>query len=203
MEEYYLDWSGFGLSPPAVVLAGIRSTEQPVRPLLSRTMRALNETAALFRLGLLYGYLDVPEVVAWADVEIEAQARPHPALIEVATGAAGGPLMLAEALRPLAEQCRDEQIVGRLLGLMHRALARDPNVASRIARTLYSMALSDVDVGEEAERSMLYFDDALDLARGGYFGSEAEVIEEMLRFLSPYAHSAAERTVSVDVVGFP
>lgn len=162
-------------------------------------MPALNETAALFRFGLLYGYVDVPEVVAWADAEIEAQARPHPALIEVATGATGGPLRLAEELRPLAAQCREEEIVARLFGLMHRALARDPTVASRIARTLYSMALSDVDVGKEAEHSMLYFDDALDLARAGSYGSEADVIGEMLRFLSPYAHSAADRSASADV----
>lgn len=161
-------------------------------------MAILNETAALFRFGLLHGYVHVPEVVAWAEAEIEAQTQPHPALIEVAIGAAGGPLRIAEELEPLAEECREEEIAVGLLGVMYRALAHDPSVASRIARTLYSMALSGVHPGEDAERWMLYFDDALDLARAGTWGSEDGVIQEMLHFLGSYADIAAEPSVAAD-----
>jgi len=163
-------------------------------------MSTLNENAALLRLGLLHGYVSVQEAVEWADAEIAAAEHPHPALIEVSTGERRSPADLAAELAPLAAAGEGLEIIDRVLGLMYRALSRDPGLARRIASALYSFALADArPSGGDPEGWMLYFDDALDLARSGVYGSEHHVVQEMLRFLAPYAHPAAEHGAAGDV----
>lgn len=163
-------------------------------------MPPLTETAALLRFGLLHGYVSVPEVIAWADAEIAARAHPHPALLEVSTAGGRTPADLAAELGPLAEGCGEAEIVDRVFALMHRALSRDQDLARRIASTLYSFAIADtLPSGGDPEGWMLYFDDALDLARDGVSGTEDAVVQEMLRFLTPYANLAPERGAERDV----
>jgi hypothetical protein len=160
----------------------------------------LTETAALLRFGLLFGYVSVPEVVAWADAEIAARTHPHPVLLEVSTGGRRTPADLASDLGPLAEGCDEAEIIDRVLALMHRALSRDPGLARRLASTLYSFAIADtLPSGGDPEGLMLYFDDALDLARDGVSGTEDAVVQEMLRFLAPYANLAPEQGAAGDV----
>lgn len=162
-------------------------------------MPALNETAAIFRFGLLHGLVSASEVIAWADALIESQAEPHPDLIEVALGGSGGPVRLIDELKPLASGCRDEDIVEGILGLMYRALASDPNLARHIARTLYSMAVSGLHPGgEEVLMWMFHFDDAFALAGDHGYGTIEETTHEMLQFLAPYAVPAADPSTATD-----
>lgn len=154
-------------------------------------MRTLEGNAALLRSGLLYGLVSVSEVVAWADAEIAARERPHPALIEVAMGGRLTPGELAAELDPLTTGCDEGKQIGRLLGFMYRTLSRDPGSAPRIASTLYSFAHADLlPGGGDPGGHMFYFDDALDLASSGVYGTVDGVVEEMLRFLAPYADLA-------------
>lgn len=152
-----------------------------------------DRTAALIHIGLMYGFVSVPEAIAWADAQIAAHDRPHPALVEISMGAGRSALDLAGELHPLAGECDEGEVVTGMLALMHRALARDPGLVRRFASVLYNLARAGVEPdGGDAEGWMMYFDDALDLAQSGVSGTEGGVLREMMAFLAPYAERAAE-----------
>lgn len=157
------------------------------------TDSALDRTAALIRIGLTYGFVSVPEAIAWADAQIAAHDHPHPALVEISMGAGRSATDLANELHPLAGEGDEGEAVTGMLALMHRALSRDPGLVRRFASVLYNLAMAGVEPdGGDAEGWMMYFDDALDLAQSGISGTEDGVLREMLAFLAPYAERAAE-----------
>jgi hypothetical protein len=164
-------------------------------------MLTREENAALLCSGLLHDLVSVQEVVGWADAEIAARERPHPALIEVAMGGRLTPGELASELDPLTRGCDEGKQIDRLLGLMYRRLSRDPKTAPRIASTLYSFAYANLlPGGGDPGGHMFYLDDALDLASSGVYGTVEGVLEEMLQYLAPYADSAPVQLITY-VVG--
>jgi hypothetical protein len=54
----------------------------------------------------------------------------------------------------------------------------------------HSMALANDAPVPEAEPQMRYFDDAIDLARSGTYGTESAVLAELKEFLRPYRGAA-------------
>jgi hypothetical protein len=162
-------------------------------------MPTLNEDAAFLRLALVHGVVSVAEVVAWADAEIAALERPHPVLIEISTSGRRTPGEVAAELDPLASGCDDVKQMDRLFAAMYHTLSHDFEASRRIASTLYSFALSGMmPSGDASEGAMLYFDDALDLAFDGVYGTVDGVVHEMLRFLAPYAEFAAELPTTIE-----
>lgn len=162
-------------------------------------MPTLNEDAAFLCLALGHGLVSVAEVVAWADAEIAARERPHPALIEVSTSGRRSPGEVAAALYPLASECDEVKQLDRLFAAMYHTLSHDVEASRRIASALYTLALSGtMPSGDNPERAMLYFEDALDLAFDRVHGTVDVVVHEMLRFLAPYAEFAAELPTTIE-----
>jgi hypothetical protein len=146
-------------------------------------MNNLKETAEVYRLGLLIGFFTVSDAVLWADSIISSEKKPHIAIINIAMSRNEHPEDIARQLDALPGKFDSKVVSRQLVRLMSEKLTQDEKQAHHIAHCLYQMVLYDMSPGPEAERSMRYFDDALDLASQGIHGNPAKIIEELKVFL--------------------
>ena len=147
----------------------------------------LKEQAEALQIGLLAGYVQPAEVVAWADQTIEAGDVPGPELIQVSLGRGLSIDGLARALGAIpGEVCRT-RLAQTVLRNMSAALQRDSTTGRGIARWLYKMWLDDLVPSPEARAQMSRLDDAFDLAESGAWGTVPEVQAEIAEFLSAWA----------------
>jgi hypothetical protein len=161
---------------------------------LLNAMATVKEMAEVYRLGVLTGFFEVADAVAWADSVIETEDHPDYGLIEASL-----------SKRPEDISVHLKEVKGNidytlppkiLMGLMSKQLDRSPDKAFTFARLLYSLAVGSELPQKEAEAADR-FDDALYLAESGTYGSVEEVSGELAEFLKryePYANGVTHET---------
>lgn len=150
-------------------------------------MLTLKETAELYRLALLGGWISSEEVAAWTDHVIEGVAKPDASILEASVRARRPRAEMAEALGQVSGEFDGRAVHRALLGLMHRAVSQDRTLAARTAAALYLIASDDEAPDEHASSLMWSFDDDLEMAHEGVYGDPEQTIDEMIHFLSDYA----------------
>jgi hypothetical protein len=146
----------------------------------------LKETAELYRLALLDGWISLEEVVAWTDRVIEAEAEPDASILEASLRGRRPVGEMIEALAQVPGEFDRRAVHGALLGLMHRAVSRDRSLARRSAAALYTIAFDDNAPDKDARSRMWRFEDDLGRAREGIHGDPEQIIDELLHFLSGF-----------------
>ena len=93
---------------------------------------------------------------------------------------------MISALRAIPSTPNKKGVAFLLLGHMSCEHARDPASAYLIARVPYQMAVEGDVLNLAALDPVLYFDDALDLARSGIQGDTEFIRQEMSEFLAEF-----------------
>ncbi len=148
-------------------------------------MESIKERAQVLRMGLIGRYVSIPDVVSWADALI---AQDHGLVVsQLFDLALLRPTDLGRAISLLGDIPGeiDRRVVGReIAGLLHRELM-SARINERDAATALFTALHDGCSPDAEFASMAYyFDDGVDLALQGAYGSLADIRVEMLEYLS-------------------
>src|SRR5688572_3262423 len=138
-------------------------------------MESIKDRAELLRMGLIGGYVSIPEVVSWADGLIgEDHGRVVPQLFDLALLQ---PIDIGRALILLGEVPGDvdRRAVGRELArLLHRGLMSARLSEREAASALYKAAIDGCSPDAEFETMAYYFDDGVNLALQGVYGNLAD-----------------------------
>ena len=149
-------------------------------------MQKLKETAELYRVGLISGFINIDDVIAWADSVIEVESSPDPGILEVSVSRNKCPEDVAHELEKVCGICDLQVPIRQLLKLMHEAVTRDQQKAGEIAGALRMMAQRNFVPDAEAEWKMFYLLDAFADAHYGYYSLD-QAIKAIVKFLQSYA----------------
>ena len=148
-------------------------------------MLTIKEKAQALRAGLIGGFVSISEVVAWADVLVgDDHGRDVSQLFDLALLRSSD---LAKAVSLLGEVSGEWNpgAVGREIAILVHAGLMSGRLSERQAATaLYTAVRDGFSPDAEFEDMAYYFDDGVDLALQGAFGTLADVRTEMLEYLS-------------------
>jgi hypothetical protein len=139
------------------------------------------EEAELYRLGLLCRYFSVADAIRWADSVLESAAQPDYAFIEVSMAGREHEEDIARYLDAVVPGADTEARKHDLLALLRRKLIRDTSAAQGVARSV--MMLGQAAADEELEHLGDRWDDEINLATTGVYGSIEPIVEEMRKEL--------------------
>lgn len=154
-------------------------------------MQTIRNQAQALRAGLIGGFVTIPDVIAWADVLVgEDRGGDAPQLFDLALLRPGA---VAEAVSLLGEVPGEWHpgAVGREIAtLLYRGMANGELSERQTARALFAATLEGLAPDEEFANMAYYFDDGVDLAAQGVYGSLAAVRTEMLEYLARFSGPA-------------
>ena len=145
----------------------------------------IKEQAQALRAGLIGGYVSIPDVVAWADALIgEDHGRDVPQLFDVALLHS---VDVGQAVSLLGEVPGEWNPgrVGRSVAKLVYAGVLSGKLSERQAATALLVAVREgLSPDPEFENMAYHFDDGVDLALQGTYGSLADLRAEMLEYLA-------------------
>jgi hypothetical protein len=151
------------------------------------------EQSEALRLGLIGGYATISQVAAWADqLILEDRASEIPALLELSLLP---PEAIADAVSLLGTvpgNCSQAQVGRHVAGLIYERLKVGDISTERAARALSMHTIEGYAPDREFESMAYSFDDRVDLARQGIYGTIEEARDEMLSYLERFAGSHLE-----------
>ena len=150
-------------------------------------MPELKDESEALRLGLLAGYVQPAEVIAWADASIAAGDIPGPQLIEVSLAGSHSAKELAHMLAAIPGTARRDEVAQNMIRRIAEVVARDPSSSRGAARTLYEMYLAGYIPASSAEAEMIRLEDCFALAESGTWGSLDEACCELQEFLATWS----------------
>lgn len=128
----------------------------------------MKTAAEILRCRLRYGLATEAEVKAWADGLIDAGDKPEAWMIDVSM--ATGKPELNEALKLVPGEADAREVFSGIVASLRDLLDHQPDLDSRVARTLFDMYVNgDVPVQEPVGEMAGFWDD-IDLARDGVWG---------------------------------
>ena len=152
-------------------------------------MRSQKEQAEIYRIGLMLGFVPVPEVIAWCDAIIMAESSPDIGVIEASISGSRGRNAVASALFEVGGEADEQSVIKEILGEMYDLLKRDRTEAAAISHWLYKMASDNLQPDDDTENDMWRFWDAVDLASEGTYGYLEGITNELLCFLQRYKNN--------------
>ncbi len=149
---------------------------------------SIADEAAELSVAMLLALVKPAEIVAWADDWILRQAEPSDALLDLCIMNTAHPQDLIGSLDSIAGSYR---VIDKLPLAVRRApkLLEEEGIpfGRTLAKAMYGIYVAEgYDVPDELS-AMSWFDDAFDLARGGYAGTEEEVLAELKKFVASAA----------------
>lgn len=147
--------------------------------------------AERLRVGVLGGWVEVAEAVAWADRQIERVPQPHPALVDLALARNCNREEVAALLGAVPGSVDPVAVMRRCLGDILELVGRQPRLATDAARWLEAAAhrgeLTESDFGSEP----FALADAFALAAQGAYGTVEEARDRLMVFLRQNAKREA------------
>jgi len=151
----------------------------------------IREEAQALRAGLIGRWITLSEVVSWADARIAEDAgRETPQLFDLALLRADAVGQAVSLLGSVPGPWNPGAVGRRIAVLVHRGLRTGALTERQAATALYVALREGLSPDAEFEGMAYYFDDGVDLANNGVFGSLAELRVEMLDYLSRVDDSA-------------
>ena len=131
--------------------------------------------------------LDVPDIVRWADEEINSQVNPPFELIELALMANSNRFDAAsQLLRIVKPAVRSAEILPYVLAAAHKKLLDTPNFGKVLAEGMYRSWIKANCDFPNALSPFGYFDDAYSLAESGTYGTVHQINQELLEFTAGF-----------------
>jgi len=155
---------------------------------MAETSRSLKQEAAFCQICLDYGFMSRQEVIGWADRYIKSTEHPEPSVIDVALATQIGTQDLLGLLAAVPGPVNISMVYARFFRFLASRLRSHPELTTRIARTLYRMAMCGRAPNEAAFSQMRDLDYDLELVE--YAGKDInEVRGRVLDFLENNANS--------------
>lgn len=148
-------------------------------------MLTTQERAEVYRLGVIIGMFEVPEVIRWADEVIAAEDKVDNAMLEISMAGDANTAKMATLLRDAAGEQRPGKPRDVIFGLLGKQLTSDASSAGSVAARLKTLR----SAYDAPDATLLK---AADLATPFGQGDDDHVTREMTAFLTPYASAAAE-----------
>ena len=144
---------------------------------------SLSEQVAYLKLALELRTLDVPDIVQWADAQIQDQANPAYELIELALMDKSNRFDIASQLQRIAPpSMTTAEILPYVLADAHKMLLDNPSLGRMLAEGMYQVWARENDSFAEVLDLCSYFDDAYDLAQAGINATVEQIDQELLAF---------------------
>ncbi len=150
--------------------------------------RSHHDEADVLRCGYESGHFGKPQIIGWADRQLEACNTASDALIDLSLCREADPRFVVSNLQSLGANdpqfCIDLRFA--FLGL---AFSAKRITLEQAARSLYAMLLdiNNEDLLDASQRNSIYrIDDGYDLASSGAYGTIAEVESDFIEFVTPY-----------------
>ncbi len=135
-------------------------------------MSIFARNANAYRVALLIGAIDVPDVIAWADSEIAASEIPSNSLIDISLGRSKTIAEIASLLAYLAVDTSDECSLKRGIGMLaNRIRAKQIDVQTAIMNC-YRCLQSENLLYNDDFRIFVNLEDDVSLIRDGIFGPD-------------------------------
>lgn len=157
----------------------------------------IKDQAHALRAGLIGGFVSVRDVVAWADGLIaEDRGGDVPQLFDLALLRPGDVGPAVSLLGEVPGGWQPQRAGREVASWLYRGLVNAELTEQQTARAMYAVTLEGLAPDEEFESMAYCFDDGVDLAEQGVYGSLAGLREEMLAFLARYRRPASPRVVT-------
>jgi hypothetical protein len=148
-------------------------------------MGTIRERAQALRAGLISGYVSIRDVVAWADALIaEDRGRDIPQLFDIALLRSDDLGKAVSLLGELPGDCTHGHVGREIAKLLYQGLLSGKLTEQQAASALYAAVREGFSPDNEFEGMGYYFDDAVDLARQGIYGTLADLKAEMMDYLA-------------------
>jgi hypothetical protein len=135
-------------------------------------------------MGLVGGYIPLRDVVAWADLLIGQERGPDaPQLFDLALLRTDDVGQAISLLGRVPGNWNPKTVGRNIAKSVHQGLLRGELSERRAARALWVALHEGFVPDHEFETMAYYFDDGVDLAMQGVYGSLAELRTEMLEYL--------------------
>jgi hypothetical protein len=149
-------------------------------------MDSLRDEAVRRWLQIQLGVTTPKKVIDWVDGAIAGMDRPPSALIELSTADVNRTETVISALTELGNGADYWAAFRGALGDAHTFLTTNPGDGERVAQRIYGIvARSARDVPGEFN-GLYRWEDAFYLAREGVYGSEQQVLEQLMDELSSF-----------------
>ena len=151
----------------------------------------ISTEADVLRCGYQLGYFDKPDIVAWADRQIEATDTPSNALLDLSMIRLTDPMDVTKLLRslgPVEPTASTETEIG-FIGLL---LTKQHIPIEKAIEGLWAL-VDALGITPEEERQIHHIDYGYELAIAGTYGTMADLELELHKFVEPYATRLAER----------
>ena len=148
-------------------------------------MASTREEAQALRAGLIGNVVNISEVVSWADGRIaQGQGSTAPQLFDLALLRPGDSAAAVTLLGAVPGEW-NAAAAGRHIARLVQGRLLSGSITERQAATALHIAMREGLVPDETFEGMAYhFDDGVDLALSGVYGSLADLRTEMLEYLS-------------------
>ena len=146
------------------------------------------EEAEALRLGLIGGYATLQQVVTWADqLILKDRAAEMPALLDLSLLSSESLAEAVALLRTIPGERSAPQVGRYVAGLIYEHMKLGTLSTERAARALFQAMLEGYAPDPEFESKAYSFDDGVDLALQGVYGTLQDVRAEMLGYLGQFA----------------
>ena len=144
--------------------------------------------ADVLRWGYESGHFDKPQIIDWADRQLEACDKPSHALIDLSLCRETDPRLVVSNLQSLGTN--DPRLSLDLrFAFIGLAFCAKRISLEQATRSLYAILLEtdNEDLLDDSQRNSIYrIDDGYDLASSGAYGTIPEVKSDFLEFVTPY-----------------
>jgi hypothetical protein len=135
-------------------------------------MLTFAQEANTHRVALLIGAIDLVDVIAWADSQIEVSEVPHNRLIDVSLGGSQSASAIAFLLIDLARNTKDPTSIKRAFGLLADRIRRKQIDIQAAIINCYRFLQDEHLLYEDKFMLFINLEDDLSLIRDGIFGSD-------------------------------
>jgi hypothetical protein len=151
------------------------------------TAETIRDQAEALRAGLIGGFASIRDVVIWADGLVgEDRGDDAPQLFDLALLRPGDVGRAVSLLGEVPGELHPGEVGREIAALLHRRFATGELTERQAARALFAATLEGLAPDEEFAGMAYYFDDGVDLAVRGVYGSLPSLRAELLDYLARF-----------------
>ncbi|WP_137789205.1 hypothetical protein [Bacillus sp. E(2018)] len=139
----------------------------------------------IYRLGLFIGFLEVKNVIEWADQLIEKLDQPPYEILEISLSSNATIASVCSKLTDVKGECDEARPIQGILSLLYDELSQTSDV-TEICTYMYRLVGHIPESCDDIERSIINLTDRWEMAVVGYYGDEEEARNEIFEFLKEF-----------------
>jgi len=143
--------------------------------------------AAVYRLRLRLGLVDLSEIVEWADYQISHSNLVSESILAIATLAKSERNKALSLLNELSSSVSDLAVLPKVLGDSAKQIRERPGLSPNLAKEMYQISVENKYEIPNDLSLIEWFDDAYSLAISAEHGTTNEVHQRLVGFANRFA----------------